>query len=1244
TFKLEAQILDLVNITPYKSSVRNQQLIMGRVKSVLTMRDIINLFLYRDTAQYLDRTLLTGPEINKVQQLTFEFLLHATKMQHCELLLELIDNVSNTNNDTFLLEQRLIELGSALNVDRAYDPRQHFGLLVFEYRERKMIRPEQMRYMDALTTKVNGKYSNELFKIVMGGGKSKLFLPYLGFLKADGKRLSVLVVPHELYNTNFQDLFEVASSVFDQKVLRFDFDRNKQLLTGYFESLYYSWLDAIKRRHYILSTPEAIQSLLLKFMEYIFDKTVDSNPDVHFLAKILHLLHTKADITIDEADQIFNVKAELNYCIGQKYNIMEVYPNVAQDLLQLFYLLETKFVISAYIKEDKVLTPSIYAALRNALVDALFTDAKHVLQNILANQLATFSLLQQGELKNYLINPACKLPDFLANSNKSIKDRLAVLRQNLSTLLETTLAKHLNEEYGVRADSNGIAIPYRGANYPSERAEFSSFIETINYTAQYHLATDISFDLFKATLKHFESKYLRQRAAEAEPQFIRNECAKLQQEFAAITGLNVQLNSINTDAEDTLHTLHDSCKSRTVLKFYILEHIVLRNYKISALSLSSNAQTLARMLNTCQAFSGTIANHRTMTTLKARTELSIGLEGQVASYIYKNTAKVHFVANTNLPNVFAQVTANTNISAIIDQAAYFKNYPNESVARKLVEALGNESNIKHVLFFDQNNKLCAISNTSNVERKYLASSDLQYLQRELKCTPKQWFVFYDQQHTFGVDLPLPHDATALLTIKQGVNWRDLQQAAMRMRNLSVAQKLEFIVPNELKSQLPDVRAIVEYSKQNLLADLAQEHFVAAKRQIDATIAATIRNLLVDTMIEKTQIKEINHNTILAIFEEFIFSSCNSDLFVSYGQPKNLVSAANLLAEYANMQVANFEACSQHLRLQSKPLQAFITTFIKREIARIRTECNDIVASLAPLSPNQVFSCFDNSGSEQIAEVEIEQEAQAEIETNDDSWRTHGNRCRNWLNADSGFDLNSPSAQQSMIKLKAVFKDLATYDATFGFADINVMINLFRINKRNIKNYLPDFSTIAICIDHKENIRNYFIFSASDCMDLPTRLNDKTRMPTEHQQFIIITLRGDIMFNSKPDMPFVATAEHHRVMEQMAFLNGDFDLVMQRPEWILQNTAAKITFFKEYRLPGFPNKRQHFNAFLNRFATNDANRNAPMLEAFLNARTKAFSPKRDLLNMDRSSANDAVQNPAEKKRTRLASPATSSSSS
>jgi hypothetical protein len=62
---------------------------------------------------------------------------------------------------------------------------------------------------------------------------------------------------------------------------------------------------------------------------------------------------------------------------------------------------------------------------------------------------------------------------------------------------------------------------------------------------------------------------------------------------------------------------------------------------------------------------------------------------------------------------------------------------------------------------------------------------------------EKWFVYFDQVHTTGIDIKLPREALAVVTIGSDTILRDYVQACWRLRQFGEGQKIEVLLVPEI---------------------------------------------------------------------------------------------------------------------------------------------------------------------------------------------------------------------------------------------------------------------------------------------------------------------------------------------------------------------------------------------------------------------------------------------------------------
>ena len=100
-------------------------------------------------------------------------------------------------------------------------------------------------------------------QMIMGAGKTTVVGPLLALLLADGKSLVVQCVPNALLEMSRSVMRERFSTIFNKAVLTFHFDRFMTVTEGLYRKLHH----ARETRSVVVTTPTAIKSFALKFVE-----------------------------------------------------------------------------------------------------------------------------------------------------------------------------------------------------------------------------------------------------------------------------------------------------------------------------------------------------------------------------------------------------------------------------------------------------------------------------------------------------------------------------------------------------------------------------------------------------------------------------------------------------------------------------------------------------------------------------------------------------------------------------------------------------------------------------------------------------------------------------------------------------------------------------------------------------------------------------------------------------------------
>jgi hypothetical protein len=150
------------------------------------------------------------------------------------------------------------DVAPASGASYVYDPR----FAVFEFSASVFLREGQVRLINECVETLDAGRSR-VYQMIMGAGKTSTILPLLALLYADGRQLMVQVVPNPLLMFTLNVMRSRFSSVVSKAVYTFHFER----ATDVSEALLQKLQATVHRRAVVVSTPTALKSFALRFIE-----------------------------------------------------------------------------------------------------------------------------------------------------------------------------------------------------------------------------------------------------------------------------------------------------------------------------------------------------------------------------------------------------------------------------------------------------------------------------------------------------------------------------------------------------------------------------------------------------------------------------------------------------------------------------------------------------------------------------------------------------------------------------------------------------------------------------------------------------------------------------------------------------------------------------------------------------------------------------------------------------------------
>ncbi len=166
-------------------------------------------------------------------------------------------------HDTPHAEALINDLGGEFTSSRDYKPQEYPAYLAFEYYCNVLMRPAQVEKLESF---LKGEDENLVMEMIMGSGKSKVPLPLLGLLRANGDNISMMIVPQALFESISQDTQNILHS-FGQGLYALHFDRDTKFTRASLQGILDSLEHIKENRECLVMTSKSVLSLVLKYIE-----------------------------------------------------------------------------------------------------------------------------------------------------------------------------------------------------------------------------------------------------------------------------------------------------------------------------------------------------------------------------------------------------------------------------------------------------------------------------------------------------------------------------------------------------------------------------------------------------------------------------------------------------------------------------------------------------------------------------------------------------------------------------------------------------------------------------------------------------------------------------------------------------------------------------------------------------------------------------------------------------------------
>ncbi|GAB0146158.1 hypothetical protein EsHS_00006568 [Epichloe bromicola] len=626
---------------------------------------------------------------------------------------------------------------------------------------------------------------NGVMQLNMGEGKSSVIAPIVAASLADESLVRVIVAKPQ------------AKQMFDMLVNKLGGLVNRPIFHAPFSR-------AVKPRAAEANAPEHVLSFKLMGIERACSGEEETS---RLLLQSQELLNKSSRDIVDESDENFSPKFELVYTMGTQ-RAVDHSPSrwtCLQEILDIFRdcipLVETRHPDSV---ETWRGAKGSFPRTRFLRSDAMDTMATTITRRILDNGLIGFPMVGKSRASKKAISVYItqKHPnesevdevEGQAGWTEAERSTLFLLRGLIagSVLAFCFSQKRWRVDYGLALDripATRLAVPYRAKDNPSPRSEFSHPDVVILLTLLSYYYRGLNDDELFLAFAHLQTS---DQASAAYQEWVKD-ANKLPSTFHQLDGVNLD------DHMQCRNVIFPSLRwAKSVIDYYLAYLVFPKEMKEFPHKLSASGWDIAEVKkHVTTGFSGT--NDSRIVLPLSIEQLDLDEQRHTNALVLEHLLQPENQAVPMLTprkggegdaeRLISMVVGMENkVRVIIDVGAQILEFDNRQVAEKWLERLPDDDKTQAVVFFDDDDNICALDRNGKVE--FLHAS--RFAARLDVC-----LIFLDEAHTRGTDLKLPQDYRAAVTLGANLTKDRLVQACMRMRQLGKGQSVVFCVPEEI---------------------------------------------------------------------------------------------------------------------------------------------------------------------------------------------------------------------------------------------------------------------------------------------------------------------------------------------------------------------------------------------------------------------------------------------------------------
>ncbi|KAH7309856.1 hypothetical protein B0I35DRAFT_379484 [Stachybotrys elegans] len=689
---------------------------------------------------------------------------------------------------------------------RNWDPMRYPDSLLLEVESNIRIRPVQEDIAGIMRDPPQGQ--NAVMQLNMGEGKSSVIVPIIAVSLANGSQL-VRVIVAKPQSKQMQDmLVSKLGGLLGRRVYYMPISRSCRMSSFQAQSLANHCRDCVAKGGVMLVQPEHILSFQLMVVE-TGQMAKDASAHAAFLETQKFLFKSARDI-VDESDENFSTKFELIYTMGSQRLIEHGWERwtIIQEMMSLVvkYATDLRQEIPQEIEMD---TGSRGSFPRTRF---LSERASQMMLGMLAGHLFTFGMRglpisrqapdMRDAVRIYISepNPSPTVVQMVEDSDlwRTASQSLLLVRGLLAggILAFAFGQKRWRVNYGLdftRVPETRLAIPYRAKDNPSPRSEFSHPDVVIALTCLAYYYGGLELETFRQTFSHL----VKSDEADIEYQAWVKTSNDLPNAFRDIKGINFR------DEEQFDNDVFPCFRlSKSAIDYYLAHVVFPKEMKEFPHKLSASGWDLGRADGLpVTGFSGTNDSRHVLPldveqldlpdqkhTNAMVLEILSGPENLVVSLVDNG---ITGACDTHqLLRLLVELSP--EIRVILDVGAQILELTNEQLAHEWLNLVKDKERSQAVVFCNDDDELCALDRRGHVEPLSVSP-----FAKQLDVC----LVFLDEAHTRGIDLKLPRDYRAAVTLGANLTKDRLVQACNRLRELGKGQAVTFCIPEEIETKI-----------------------------------------------------------------------------------------------------------------------------------------------------------------------------------------------------------------------------------------------------------------------------------------------------------------------------------------------------------------------------------------------------------------------------------------------------------